>query len=92
MPVTITGVAPKTATILIQKDMENLILRHNEAIDEKLNPVVRSALLHAKFVKMHPFIDGTGITARILLNTELLKASYPMAIIKKRIEPNIMIL
>lgn len=45
--------------------------------------MIRSAILHTKFARIHPFIDGNGRTARLLLNTELLKVGYPMAIIKK---------
>ena len=63
--------------------MEDLLIWHNEALKENLNPVIRSAILHTKFARIHPFIDGNGRTARLLLNTELLKVGYPMAIIKK---------
>ena len=45
--------------------------------------MIRGAILHTKFARIHPFIDGNGRTARLLLNTELLKVGYPMAIIKK---------
>lgn len=84
VPVTISGTAHQTTPpFLIQKDMEDLLIWHNEALTQNLNPVIRAALLHTKFARIHPFIDGNGRTARLLLNTELLKAGYPMAIIKK---------
>jgi len=47
------------------------------------HPVVRATLVHGEFVKIHPFIDGNGRTARLLLNFELMKNGYPPIIIKK---------
>ncbi|KAA6225543.1 hypothetical protein FMM55_06985 [Campylobacter sp. LR196d] len=31
---------------------------------------------HLEFVRIHPFIDGNGITARLLVNLALLKAGF----------------
>ena len=39
--------------------------------------------MHADFVKIHPFIDGDGRTARLLLNFELMKNGYPPIVIEK---------
>lgn len=39
-------------------------------------------MLHAIFVGIHPFIDGNGRTARLLLNLELMKDGFPPVIIK----------
>ena len=39
-------------------------------------------MLHAIFVGIHPFIDGNGRTARLLLNLELMKEGFPPVIIK----------
>lgn len=47
------------------------------------HPVVRAAELHARFVKVHPFIDGNGRTGRLVMNFELMKAGYPPAVIRK---------
>ena len=47
-----------------------------------LHPVARAAKVHAEFVKIHPFIDGNGRTSRLLMNYELMKASFPPAVIK----------
>lgn len=46
------------------------------------HPVVRATLLHGEFVKIHPFIDGNGRTARLLLNFELMKSGFVPIIIK----------
>ena len=50
---------------------------------QNLHPAERSALLHIEFVKIHPFIDGNGRTARLLQNFELMKEGFPPIIIKK---------
>ena len=42
-----------------------------------------SALLHHKLVAIHPFWDGNGRTARIIMNIVTMNAGYPMAIILK---------
>lgn len=51
------------------------------ALKSKVHPVVFAAHLHIDFVNIHPFIDGNGRTARLLLNLALLQAGYGLAII-----------
>ena len=63
-------------------EMQNFIKLYNKAWS-KLHPVERSALLHIEFVKIHPFIDGNGRTARLLQNLELMKYGFPPIVIKK---------
>jgi Fic family protein len=46
-----------------------------------LHPVEQAALAHLEFVAIHPFADGNGRTARLLMNLLLLRAGYPIAII-----------
>ncbi len=45
-----------------------------------LHPVRLSAQAHFKLVDIHPFIDGNGRTARLLMNLILTKYGYPIAI------------
>lgn len=47
-----------------------------------MHPVARAAELHTRFVRIHPFVDGNGRTARLLLNVELMKSGYPPAVIR----------
>ena len=42
-----------------------------------------SSLLHHKLVAIHPFWDGNGRVARIIMNILIMKAGYPMTIILK---------
>lgn len=50
---------------------------------QSFHVVERAAILHSQFVKIHPFVDGNGRTARLLLNFELMKNGYVPIIIKK---------
>lgn len=61
--------------------MQELIEEYNTNWGD-FHPVLRAALLHGEFVKIHPFIDGNGRTARLLLNFELLRNGYRPIIIK----------
>lgn len=65
----------------IQGQMEGLIEWYRSD-GQKLHTVERAAKLHTDFVNIHPFIDGNGRTARLLLNFELMKDGYPPAIIR----------
>lgn len=47
-----------------------------------VHPVKIAADFHFRFVEIHPFIDGNGRTARLLMNLVLLGHGYPIAIIK----------
>lgn len=48
----------------------------------KLNPVKLAALVHLKFVSIHPFTDGNGRISRIMMNFVLNKNKFPMLDIK----------
>jgi Fic family protein len=47
----------------------------------RLHPVEFAALVHQKFVYIHPFVDGNGRMARLLMNLALLRAGWTIAII-----------
>lgn len=51
------------------------------ALKQSNHPVHFAALLHLKLVTIHPFIDGNGRTARLLMNLALLQQGYPITII-----------
>lgn len=47
-----------------------------------VNPIILSALFHYRFIRIHPFDDGNGRVARILMNFILMQFGYPPVIIK----------
>ena len=47
-----------------------------------VNPILLSAEFHYKFIIIHPFDDGNGRMARILMNFILMSFAYPPTIIK----------
>jgi Fic family protein len=49
-----------------------------------LHPAQVAAEAHYRLVTIHPFVDGNGRTARLLMNLLLLRHGYPPAIIRKR--------
>lgn len=65
----------------VPKLMTNLLvwLKNNS----KMPTVELAALFHHKLVKIHPFFDGNGRTARLAMNLILMRAGYPLTIILK---------
>jgi Fic family protein len=51
--------------------------------DNPDNSVVIAVDAHYKLVSIHPFVDGNGRTARLLMNLILMQAGYPPAIVRK---------
>lgn len=59
----------------------NNMINHLIEIKPKTHPVQWAALAHKEFVFIHPFIDGNGRVARLLMNLLLMQAGYTIAII-----------
>ena len=47
-----------------------------------LHPVVEAAEVHDRFVNIHPYVDGNGRTARLLMNLVLMRSGYVPALIR----------
>ena len=62
--------------------MEDLIIwiKNNE---KKLHHVELAAIIHHKLVFIHPFFDGNGRTARLIINLFLMQKGYPLVMILK---------
>lgn len=67
--------------IFVREQMEDLMKWYDEN-KSHLHPVELAAIFHHRFVYIHPFIDGNGRTARLLMNLILMQHGFPPAIIK----------
>ena len=61
-------------------DMQKLVAE-SKTQQEQLHPVEYAAWLHRAFIIIHPFDDGNGRVARLLLNHTLIAHGYPPVII-----------
>ena len=68
--------------------------RMNELLDwlrrnpDEYTPIEIASVFHHRFVWIHPFIEGNGRTARLLMNAILMKNGYPfIAIVSKHDRP-----
>ncbi len=69
--------------------MSDLINWYREKeTDPETHPLLLAAEFHYKFIRIHPFDDGNGRTARILMNFILMKNGYPPVIIKTKDKDN----
>ena len=65
---------------MVPQLMTDLIEWYRSATE--LHSVERAVILHSKFVNIHPFTDGNGRTARLMLNLELVRSGYLPVIIE----------
>ena len=62
--------------------VREMISEYNANAHE-LTPIELSAWLLHRFVQIHPFVDGNGRVARLIMNLTLLRHGYPIAILTK---------
>ncbi len=70
----------------VQSEMENFIRKYQ--VQGNFHPVERAARIHSDFVKIHPFVDDNGRTARLLMNLEFMKSGFPPIVlpVERRLE------
>jgi Fic family protein len=69
--------------------MYDLLEWFSEEKDRKAkNTIILAAEFHYKFIRIHPFDDGNGRMARILMNFILMSNSYPPVVIKTEDKEN----
>ena len=65
--------------------MADLVDWYNKAEKEgKLSPVELAALFHYRYIRIHPFEDGNGRIARLMVNFILTRHDYPMIVVRSR--------
>ena len=61
----------------------SLMKKMMKGINKDEHPIVQAAKAHFELVSIHPFVDGNGRTARLLMNLILMRNGYTPGIILK---------
>lgn len=64
----------------LDKKMHEFILQLPK-LKAELHPIEYAAMVHIIFVNIHPFADGNGRVARLLMNLALLQSGYNIVVI-----------
>ncbi len=69
--------------------MQELVEWYRTKENEKdIEPILIAAEFHYKFIRIHPFDDGNGRLARILMNFILMRHAYPPVVVKTNDKEN----
>jgi len=58
------------------------LLNWLEKNPQELRPIEKAAVFHYRLVAIHPFDDGNGRAARLMMNLVLIRHGYPVTVIK----------
>ena len=65
--------------------MTDLVNWYNQAEQSgKFSPVELAAIFHYRYIRIHPFEDGNGRIARMMVNYILCRHDYPMIVVRSR--------
>lgn len=65
--------------------MYDLVTWYNKVADSQdYSPIELASLFHYRYIRIHPFEDGNGRIARLLVNFILLRKHYPMIVVHSR--------
>lgn len=64
----------------VPQKMEELINWYRTSDD--LHPLIKAVQLHYRFVNIHPFDDGNGRVARLLMNYSLMRDDFPPTVVE----------
>jgi Fic family protein len=65
--------------------MTDLVNWYNEEEKKgKLSPLELAALFHYRYIRIHPFEDGNGRIARLMVNFILSRHGWPMIVVRSR--------
>ena len=67
----------------VQMEMTDLLDWVRRREEEGEHPVILAATFHYRFVRIHPFDDGNGRMARLLMNMILIRHGYAVAIVRQ---------
>ena len=70
-----------TAPDKVKPAMSDLLDWYRKAESQGQHPIVIAATFHYRFVRVHPFDDGNGRMARLLMNMILIRHGYTVAIV-----------
>lgn len=67
--------------------MYDLVSWYNEN-ESRLSPIELASLFHYRYIRIHPFEDGNGRIARLMVNFILSRKGYPMLVVKSKDKEN----
>lgn len=67
----------------VPQEMADLLDWYRAREDEGEHPLITAATFHYRFVRIHPFDDGNGRMARLLMNMILMNHGYTVAIVQR---------